>query len=286
MPANLILKPPVSALPASLRTPLSGAAALTLTLLVLIAILAPWLSPYDPNAMNLDAVLVPPTWQHWAGTDELGRDIATRIAYGARPSLAAAFGIVSIGLIAGGLIGTLSGLVSGTLDTIIMRLTDVVMALPGLVVALALTAALGPSLSNAVLALGLLSVPAYVRVSRGQALVLREREFVLAARAMGATTFHLLRAHLIPGVLPQLLVFMTFHLGTAILASSALSFIGLGAQPPDAEWGSMIGSGREFVLGHWWMVTLPGLIIIITAASFNILGDSLRDWLDPRTRRG
>jgi peptide/nickel transport system permease protein len=153
-------------------------------------------------------------------------------------------------------------------------------------VALALTAALGPSLLNAVVALGVLSVPAYIRVARGQALALREREYVLAARAIGSSTAHLVRAHVLPGVMPPVLVFMTFHLGAAILASSALSFIGLGAQPPAAEWGSMIGSGREYVLGHWWYVTLPGIVIILTASSFNLLGDALRDWLDPRASRG
>lgn len=266
------------------RSPLSKVGVLVISLVVLMALLAPWLSPYDPNAMNLDAVLAAPSWQHWAGTDELGRDVATRIMYGARPSLAAGLGIVAIGFGLGIVIGTFSGLMAGWVDAIIMRLTDVAMALPGMVVALALTAALGPSLLNAVIALGLLSVPAYIRVARGQALALREREFVLAARAMGASNWHLMRAHLLPGVLPPVLVFMTFHLGAAILASSALSFIGLGAQPPMAEWGSMIGMGREYVLGHWWMVVVPGVVIMLTAASFNLLGDALRDGLDPKVR--
>lgn len=267
------------------RGPLSKMAFGVIALVVLMALLAPWLSPFDPNAMNLDAVLAPPSWQHWAGTDELGRDVATRIMYGAQPSLAAGLGIVAIGLGLGLLIGTFSGLMAGWVDALIMRLTDVAMALPGMVIALALTAALGPSLLNAVIALGLLSVPAYIRVARGQALALREREFVLAARAMGASNWHLIRAHLLPGVLPPVLVFTTFHLGAAILASSALSFIGLGAQPPMAEWGSMIGMGREYVLGHWWMVVIPGVVIMLTAASFNLLGDALRDALDPRVRK-
>jgi peptide/nickel transport system permease protein len=249
------------------------------------ALFAPWLTPYTPNAVDLNNVLQPPSWTHWAGTDELGRDLLTRILHGARPSVAAALGIVGIGTAFGLLIGTLSGLLSGWFDTIVMRLTDVVMALPGLVVALALTAALGPSLVNAVVALGVLAVPAYIRVARGQTLALREREYVLAARSMGASTLHLMRAHVLPNVLPPVLVFMTFHLGASILASSALSFIGLGAQPPDAEWGSMIGAGREYVLGHWWYVTLPGVVIILTASSFNLLGDALRDMLDPRLAR-
>ena len=271
-----------SLLPPALRGPLTLVAATIVTVVCFAAIAAPWLTPYSPNAMDLNGVLQAPSWTHLAGTDELGRDLLTRILHGARPSMAAAFGIVGIGTAFGLLIGTLSGLLSGWFDTVVMRLTDVVLALPGLVVALALTAALGPSLFNAVVALGLLAVPAYIRVARGQALALREREYVLAARSMGASTLHLMRVHMLPNVLPPVLVFMTFHLGASILASSALSFIGLGAQPPDAEWGSMIGAGREYVLGHWWYVTLPGVVIILTASSFNILGDALRDMLDPR----
>ena len=274
-----------SLLPPALRGPLTLVAAAIVTVVCFAALAAPWLTPYRPNAMDLNGVLQAPSWTHLAGTDELGRDLLTRILHGARPSVAAAFGIVGIGTAFGLLIGTLSGLLSGWFDTVVMRLTDVVMALPGLVVALALTAALGPSLFNAVVALGVLAVPAYIRVARGQTLALREREYVLAARSMGASTLHLMRAHVLPNVWPSVLVFMTFHLGAAILASSALSFIGLGAQPPDAEWGSMIGAGREYVLGHWWYATIPGVVIILTASSFNLLGDAMRDWLDPRLTR-
>lgn len=273
-------------LPAALRKPMSFGALVVVGVVCAAALLAPWLTGLDPNAMNLNAVLQPPSWQHWAGTDELGRDQFTRILHGARPSVAAALGIVAIGAVFGLTIGALSGLLAGWVDTVTMRLTDVVMALPGLVVALALTAALGPSLFNAVVALGVLSIPAYVRVARGQALALREREYVLAARAMGASTRHLLVRHVLPGVLPPVLVFMTFHLGSAVLASSALSFIGLGAQPPAAEWGSMIGAGRQYVLGQWWLVALPGVVVIATAVSFNLIGDALRDWLDPRSASG
>ena len=272
-------------LPPALRAPLTLAAAAVAAVVCFVALFAPWLTPYAPNAMDLNSVLQPPSWKHWAGTDELGRDLLTRIFHGARPSVSAALGIVGIGTAFGLLIGTLSGLLAGWFDTVVMRLTDMVMALPGMVVALALTAALGPSLFNAVVALGVLAVPAYIRVARGQALALREREYVLAARSMGASTWHLMRAHVLPNVLPPVLVFMTFHLGASILASSALSFIGLGAQPPDAEWGSMIGAGREYVLGHWWYVTIPGVVIILTASSFNLLGDALRDRLDPRLAR-
>ena len=273
-----------SGLAPPLRQPITRVAAGVVLAVLLAALLAPWLVARDPNAMDLNAVLQPPSWSYWAGTDELGRDIFARLVHGARPSVAAALGIVGIGSLAGLAIGAFSGLRAGWVDAVIMRLTDVAMALPGLVVALALTAALGPSLTNAVIALGVLSIPAYVRVARAQALSLREREYVMAARAMGASPAHVLWRHVLPGVLPPVVVFMTFHLGSAVLASSALSFIGLGAQPPAPEWGSMVGAGREYVLGHWWYATVPGLVILITAASFNLLGDALRDALDPRTR--
>lgn len=272
----------LSRIPTPFRQPLAMAASMFVILVTTAALVAPWLTPYAPNAMDLRAVLQPPSWSHLAGTDELGRDLLTRILFGARPSIGAGFGIVAIGSILGLMIGTLSGLIGGWIDTLVMRITDVVMALPGLVVALALTAALGPSLFNAVVALGVLSVPAYIRVSRGQTLSLREREYILASRSMGAGVWHLTIRHILPNVFPPVLVFMTFHLGSAILASSALSFIGLGMQPPHAEWGSMIGAGREYVLSYWWYVTIPGLVIILTAASFNLLGDALRDLTDPR----
>ena len=266
------------------QRPLAALSVVVLLTVILAALTAPLLTPYDPNQMDLNAILVPPSSAHWLGTDELGRDIFSRIVHGARPSLLAGFGIVLIGSLFGILIGCLSGLLGCWVDNIIMRFIDVMMALPGLVVALALTAALGPSLFNAVLALGVLSIPAYTRVARGQTLSIREREYVLTARTLGAGTWHLVWRHVLPNVLPPVVIYMTFHLGSAILASSALSFIGLGMQPPDPEWGAIIGSGREYILAHWWYSTFPGLAIIITATSINLLGDALRDWIDPKQR--
>lgn len=266
------------------QRPLAAVSMVVLLTVILAALTAPLLTPYDPNQMDLNAILVPPSSAHWLGTDELGRDIFSRIVHGARPSLLAGFGIVLIGSLFGILIGCLSGLLGGWVDNIIMRFIDVMMALPGLVVALALTAALGPSLFNAVLALGVLSIPAYTRVARGQTLSIREREYVLTARTLGAGTWHLVWRHVLPNVLPPVVIYMTFHLGSAILASSALSFIGLGMQPPDPEWGAIIGSGREYILAHWWYSAFPGLAIIITATSINLLGDALRDWIDPKQR--
>jgi peptide/nickel transport system permease protein len=262
--------------------PLPLIAAIVLGCVFLLALLAPLLAPYPPNAIDLDAMLAPPSPSHLAGTDELGRDIFSRLLWGARPSLFAALAIVGIGASAGVIIGAFSGLKAGIADGVIMRIMDVMLALPGLVMALALTAVLGPSLVNAVIALGILSIPAYTRVARGAALSLRNRDYVDAARVLGAGDGHILLRHILPNVLPPLAVFMSFHLGGAILASSALSFIGLGAQPPTAEWGAMIGAGREFFLIAWWYVTIPGIAILLTALSTNIVGDALRDVLDPR----
>ena len=250
--------------------PLPMIATIILGCVFLMALLAPWLAPYPPNAIDLDAMLASPSLSHPAGTDELGRDIFSRLLWGARPSMVAALAIVGIGASAGLIIGAFSGLKAGIVDGMIMRGMDVMLALPGLVMALALTAALGPSLVNALIALGVLSIPAYTRVARGAALSLRNRDYVDAARVLGAGDAHILRRHVLPNVLPPLAVFMSFHLGGAILASSALSFIGLGAQPPAAEWGAMIGAGRDFFLIAWWYVTIPGIAILLTALSTNI----------------
>ena len=261
---------------------LPRAAFLFVILVILLAVLAPIIAPFNPNEMELSAILSPPSLEHLMGTDQLGRDLFSRILYGARPSLMAAIGIVLIGSIAGLVLGTVSGLMGGWVDNLIMRFMDIMMALPGLVIALALTAALGPSLKNAVIAIGILSIPGYARVVRGQALSLRSREYVLASRLMGASSGFLISQHLVPNIFPTLLVFITFQLGGAILASSALSFIGLGIQPPDPEWGAIVGAGRNYVLVSWWVFVFPGIAITLTAASFNILGDSMRDYYGSR----
>lgn len=271
-----------AALRAGFAKPLPVFALAVFAIVILAALLAPWIAPYPANAADLDQILQPPSLAHLAGTDELGRDIFSRLLYGARPSLLAGFAIVAIGGVTGLFVGSFSGLRAGLVDASLMRLMDVMLALPGLVVALALTAALGPSLSNAVLALGVLSIPAYTRVARGQALSLRNRDYVDAARLMGAGDMAILMRHIIPNVLPVMLVFMSFQLGGAFLASSALSFIGLGQQPPNPEWGAMVGAGRELFLLAWWYVALPGAAIILTALSANIIGDALRDVLDPK----
>ncbi len=250
-----------------------------------IALLAPLLAPYDPYAVSLDDRLLPPSAAHWAGTDEIGRDLLSRIIYGARASLAVALAIVTIAASLGTLLGSFSGLAGGRIDAVIMRLTDTVMALPGLVIALAMTAALGPSLVNLALALGILGVPFYTRLARGQALGLRQMQYVLASRAMGASTSYVLRRHIVSNLLSTMVVFASMHISGALLAAAALSFIGLGAQPPTAELGALINVGRAYIQDEWWYSLIPGLVVVVSALGFNLLGDGIRDVLDPKSRK-
>lgn len=264
------------------RQPLGMAAALFLLLVVICALFAPWIAPYPPDAIDLASRLQPPSASHWAGTDEVGRDILSRLIHGARASLGVGLGIVLIGSSLGIVIGSVAGYLGGTTDAVIGRIVDTLLAMPAMVIALALSAAMGAGLGNAMIALGGVSVPMYARLARGQALSLRERDFVRASRALGAGTFHQLRHNIVPNLLPAAIVFMTFHLGNAILAASALSFIGLGAQPPLAEWGALVSTGRGFVLQHWWYAVIPGIVIVVTTAAINLLGDVARDAIDAR----
>lgn len=264
------------------RQPLGMAAALFLLLVVICALFAPWIAPYPPDAIDLASRLQPPSASHWAGTDEVGRDILSRLIHGARASLGVGLGIVLIGSSLGIVIGSVAGYLGGTTDAVIGRIVDTLLAMPAMVIALALSAAMGAGLGNAMIALGGVSVPMYARLARGQALSLRERDFVRASRALGAGTFHQLRHNIVPNLLPAATVFMTFHLGNAILAASALSFIGLGAQPPLAEWGALVSTGRGFVLQHWWYAVIPGIVIVVTTAAINLLGDVARDAIDAR----
>lgn len=263
---------------------LASVGVLIIGAMIAIAVFAPILAPYDPNAVNSAHILEAPNAAHWAGTDELGRDLLSRVIWGARPSLAVAFGIVSIAAISGTIIGCLTGLVGGIIDTLVMRAVELVLALPGLVIALALTAALGPSLVNLTLALGLLGIPFYVRLARGQTLSLRERSYVLVAHTMGASTPFIVFRHIIPNLMSSVVVIASLSLSGAILAGSGLSFIGLGAQPPLAEWGALANSGRQYILDQWWYAIVPGAAILVTAVAFNLLGDGVRDVLDPKDR--
>jgi len=251
---------------------------------VLIAGLAPILAPYDPLAQDLAFRLKDPGGRHLFGTDELGRDIFSRVLYGARISLP--LGIVAVVLTAGVgiLIGALSGFFGGLLDDLLMRIADVVLAFPALILAMAITAALGPSLNNAMLAIVIVLWPEYARLMRGQVLTAREMEYVSAARAVGVAETRILWRHILPNTFPPLLVKASLDVGNVILIAAALSFVGLGAVPPEPEWGAMVKAGREKFY-QWWVATFPGLAIFTVVMGFNFLGDGLRDLLDPRLRR-
>jgi peptide/nickel transport system permease protein len=261
---------------------LAGLAIISVVLFTVAA--APLIAPYDPNALNLLHRLAPPSAEHWFGTDQVGRDILSRVIWGARTSVLVGFAIVGISMGIGTVIGAFSGLAGGRIDTIVMRFMDVVLSFPSFVMAMALAAALGPDLINAMLAIAVVRIPFYVRLARGQALSLRERPYVKAAVSFGASPLHIVRRHIVPNALAPIIVQATLDIGLAILTASALSFIGLGAQQPTAEWGAMVSNGRDYLLDQWWYPTFPGLAILVTAVGFNLLGDGLRDIFDPRMR--
>jgi len=243
------------------------------------------LAPHDPVQPNIAAKLQPPSSTYWFGTDELGRDILSRVMSGAKYSLGVAFLILSIAVIVGTVVGLVAGYLGGLIDELLMRLTDLFLAFPALVLAMAIAATLGRNLENTVIALTAVYWPWYARLVRGQVLWLKEREFVEAARAIGATPLRILWRHILPNTLAVIIVQVTLDVGYAVLATSGLSFLGLGAQPPTPEWGTMIAGARTFFREAWWYITFPGLALTLTVLGFNLLGDGLRDFLDPRTRR-
>jgi peptide/nickel transport system permease protein len=247
-----------------------------------VALLAPWISPYDPLAQDQAPALQPPSRAHWMGTDPLGRDIFSRVLHGARLTVPVGVAVVALALVAGMLVGSAAGFLGGWADEILMRFTDLFLAFPALILAMAMAGALGPGLAHALLALALAWWPPYARLVRGQVLSLRESPFVEAARCLGASPWRLLFRHILPNCLTPLVVQATLDLGGVILAAAGLSFIGLGAQPPSPEWGAMVAEGRQYIASQWWVLLFPGLAILITVTGFNLLGDGLRDALDPR----
>jgi len=261
---------------------LARAAALTLATMVLVLALGPFLVSHGPTAMDLSNRLQAPSARHWFGTDELGRDLWSRVVHGGGISLGMSLGVVALGLGLGTLVGLWGGLVGGRIEAVLMRIVDVMLALPPLVLAMALAAAMGPGLGNAMLALVVVTVPTYVRLARAQALQLRSRGYLEAAQLAGASLGYRLRVHVLPNAMGPLVVQGTLDVSGVMLASAALGFIGLGAQPPTPEWGSLIASGQQFVKSAWWYPTLPGLAILLCALSCNVLGDALRDRLDPK----
>lgn len=251
-------------------------------LLVALATLAPLLAPYAPDAQNLRARLRPPSGAHWFGTDEFGRDLLSRVLFGARISLLTGLVPVVSGALVGTAIGLMAGYYGGRIDSMLMRVMDVLLAFPSLLLALAVVGALGPGLTNAVIAVAVVGVPQYARIVRSVVIGTREEEFVHAARALGARDGRLLVRHVFPTTLGPLTVQATLGIGFAILSMAGLSFLGLGVQPPTADWGEMLARGRRFLPDAVWLLAFPGIAISLTVLAFNLLGDGLRDALDPR----
>lgn len=266
------------------RNRMAVAGLVVFALLVLTALFAPQLAPHDPDHQNWKLRLQPPSATYLFGTDEYGRDTFSRVLFGGRVSLAAGLIPVAVGATAGTLLGLTSGYLGGRWDQAIMRLLDVLLALPSIFLALAIVGTLGPGLPNAMLAVAVVSIPGYARLVRGQALSLRERDYITAAVAAGAGHGRVLMRHLLPNILSPLLVQSTLSIGYAILTTAGLSFLGLGTQPPTSDWGEMLASGRQFLPDAWWLETFPGLFVVLAVLSVNLLGDGLRDFFDPRAR--
>jgi len=253
-------------------------------LFVALAIFAPLISPYDPAAQSWTAVRKAPSLAHWFGTDDVGRDVLARVIYGARASLLAGVISVSIALAVGVPLGLISGYLGGWVDAVLSRITDAMLAVPFLILAIALAAFLGPSLGNAMIAIGVTTTPIFVRLTRGQVMAVKVEDYVEAARAIGNPRWRIALFHILPNILPALLVQATLSIAAAIIAEAALSFLGLGQQPPAPSWGSMLNSAQRFLTTASWMAIWPGLAIFLTVLSFNLVGDGLRDALDPKER--
>ena len=259
-------------------------AAFVITALVVMAIAAPIIAPYDPLHINLDALKLSPSWSHWMGTDNKGRDVLSRLMFGARVSLLVGVMASALSMVIGVSVGIVGGYVGGKLDGALGALTDMVMAFPSLLLAIGITVVLPPGLFTVMLALSVVGWASFARLARGMALSMKEQQFVEAARASGCGTIRVLFRHILPNCLPLIIIAGSLKVGSFILAESALSFLGLGAQPPTATWGSMVSLSRNYILTAPWTVIFPGLAIAVTVLSFNILGDSLRDFLDPKMK--
>ena len=266
-----------------ISNPLSAIGLFLACAAILIAIFAPLIAPHDPVSMDLANRLGPPSAHHWFGTDDNGRDILSRIVFGARYSLLTALGILILSSVLGSIIGLAAGLLGGWVDEVLMRLTDMFLAFPALVLAMGLAAALGASLFNAMIATVIVWWPWYARIVRGQTLQLKHAAFVEAAILAGASKWRIAFHHILRNCLTPLIVQISLDIGYAVLTLASLSFIGLGAQPPTPEWGSMVSVGRDYFLDQWWMVTFPGLAIFISVMAFNLLGDGLQEVLSPRS---
>jgi peptide/nickel transport system permease protein len=253
--------------------------------LIGVAIAAPIIAPYDPVNLDPRNRLLPPSAMNWFGTDDGGRDILSRVVFGARYSLLAAAVVLSLAVTVGTAVGLVAGFAGGKIDEALMRLTDMFLAFPALVLAMGISAALGASLANSMIAIAVVWWPWYARLVRGQTLRLRQEQFIDAARASGAGDAHMILRHILPNCWTPIIVQVSLDVGYAILTTASLSFIGLGAQPPTPEWGAMVSIGKDYILNQWWMATFPGLAIFLTVMAFNLLGDGLQEALSPILRR-
>lgn len=265
-----------------LRSPSAVAGLVVVVLLVAIALLAPWLAPTDPNWQNAADRLAAPDSHHWLGTDSYGRDMLSRLLYGARPALGLVMLVSIITLPLGLIVGIVSGYYGGWLERVLMRITDIVMSMPRLILAFAFVAMLGPCLVNGALALALTTWPAYARQARSEIQRLRNSDYLAAAEMMGVRGTRLLAGHILPLCLPSAIVRLALDLAGIILAAAGLGFLGLGARPPMAEWGAMIADGMQVIFDQWWIAAAPGAIILLASLAFNLLGDGLRDVLEPQ----
>ncbi|MEN0613889.1 ABC transporter permease [Klebsiella indica] len=269
----------------SLRNnPLAMAGLLVIFLMLLLAVFAPLLTPFDPGTQHLANRLAAPSWAHWLGTDELGRDVWTRIIYGGRTTLGMVIAVVVLTAPLGLLIGCIAGYAGGIVDKALMRLTDIFLAFPRLILALAFVAALKPGVESAVLAIALTAWPPYARLARAETLQFRNSDFIAASRLTGAAPLRIILRHIMPLCVPSLIVRVTLDMSSIIITAASLGFLGMGAQPPSPEWGTMIATARRFLFSEWWVPLMPCIAIFLTSLAFNFLGDGLRDVLDPKER--
>ena len=252
-------------------------------MLVLVAVLAPWIAPYPPTIGELSDRLQPPSAQHWLGTDDQGRDILSRLMHGSRITLYVVLLVAVLAAPIGLLVGTAAGYAGGWVDAVLMRITDIFLAFPRLILALAFVAALGPGIENAVIAIAITSWPPYARIARAETLTIRQADYINAVKLLGAGPVRIVLRHVMPMCVPSVIVRVTLDMAGIILTAAGLGFLGLGAQPPMPEWGAMIAAGRAYVLDQWWVAAAPGAAIFIVSLAFNLLGDGLRDALDPKT---
>lgn len=255
---------------------------IVVVLILLAGVAAPWLAPYDPNGQDIPHRLIGPNLTHPLGTDQYGRDVLSRVIYGARISLVVGVLSVLVGVGCGTIVGLTAGYSGGVVDLIVCKVMDVLMSFPMLLLAMAVVAILGASVMNSIIAVGISSIPRFARLTRGQALALKHSDYIIAVRALGSNSFRIVFLHLLPNIVSTVTVMGTLYLATAIIMEANLSFLGLGIQPPTPTWGAMISEGREFLRSAPWVCTFPGLAIALTVLAFNLLGDGLRDAFDPK----